>query len=91
MCFGLKEPISIEFFRFLGALIKVHSIPQAILETTRSRFIKISITVNCHERKLLCIFQLKPHILWTKIAHQSETFGLLSGWVKTHQIPHITF
>ena len=36
-------------------------------------------------------FQLKPHILWTKTAHQSEIFGLLSGWVKIHQIPHVTF
>ena len=24
-------------------------------------------------------------ILWTKIAGQSEIFGLLSGWVKIHQ------
>ena len=40
MCFGQKEPISIQFFRFLCALIKVHSIPQAILKTARSRFIK---------------------------------------------------
>ena len=36
-------------------------------------------------------FQLKPHILWTKIAHRSEIFGLLSGWVKIHQIPHVIF
>ena len=35
------------------------------------------------------IFELKPHILWTKIAHQSEILGLLSGWVKIHQIPHV--
>ena len=34
---------------------------------------------------------LKPQILWTKIAHQSEVFGLLSGWVKTHQIPNVIF
>ena len=31
----------------------------------------------------------KPHTLWTKIAHQSEIFGLLSGWVRIHQIPRV--
>ena len=36
-------------------------------------------------------FQLKPHILWTKIAHWSNIFGLLSGWVRIHQIPHVIF
>ena len=30
-------------------------------------------------------------ILWTKIAHQSEIFGLSSGWVKIYQIPHVIF
>ena len=35
--------------------------------------------------------QLKPHIVWTKIVHQSEISGLLSGWVKIHQIPHVIF
>ena len=34
-------------------------------------------------------FYLKPHILWTRIPHQSEIFGLLSGWVKIHPIPHV--
>ena len=34
-------------------------------------------------------FLLKPHTLWTKIAHWSEIYGLLSGWVKIHQIPHV--
>ena len=26
-------------------------------------------------------FWLKPHIVWTKVAHRSEFFGLLKGWV----------
>ena len=34
-------------------------------------------------------FKLKPHILLAKIALQSDVFGLLSGWVKIHQIPHV--
>ena len=36
-------------------------------------------------------FLLKPHIRWTKIALRSEIFGLLSGWVKIHNIPHVIF
>ena len=28
-------------------------------------------------------------ILWTKIDHQSEILGLLSGLVKIHKIPHV--
>ena len=41
LCFGQKEPINVQFFRLLGALMKVHPIPHAIFETTRSGFIQI--------------------------------------------------
>ena len=41
ICFGQKEPIKVQFFRLLSALIKVHPIPHAIFETTRSGFIQI--------------------------------------------------
>ena len=41
ICFGQKEPINVEFFRLLNALMKVHPIPHAIFETTKSRFIQI--------------------------------------------------
>ena len=34
-------------------------------------------------------FYPKLPILRTKIARQSEIFGLLSGWMKIHQIPHV--
>ena len=37
-------------FRLLGALMKVHSISQAIFETTRSGFIQILHHFQCHER-----------------------------------------
>ena len=36
-------------------------------------------------------FYFKPRILWEKIAHQSEIFELLSGWVKIHEIPYVIF
>ena len=36
-------------------------------------------------------FLSETFILWTKRAHQSEIFKLLSGWVKIHQIPNVMF
>ena len=39
--FGQKEPINIQFFRFLSAVMKVHPIPHAIFQITRSGFIQI--------------------------------------------------
>ena len=36
-------------------------------------------------------FLAETHILWTKTAHRSEIFGLLSGWLKIHKIPHVVF
>ena len=39
--FGQKGLISVQFFRFLGALMKVQLIPHATFETTRSGFIQI--------------------------------------------------
>ena len=41
ICFGQKEPIQIQFFRLLNALIKVHPISHAIFETTRSGLIQV--------------------------------------------------
>ena len=39
--FGQKEPINLQFFRFLSAVVKVHPILYAIFKTARSRFIQI--------------------------------------------------
>ena len=39
--FGQKDPIKIQIFRFLSALMKLHSIPHASFEATRSKFIQI--------------------------------------------------
>ena len=41
MCFGQIEPISVQFFRFLGAVMKVHPILYANFENTRSGYIPI--------------------------------------------------
>ena len=69
--------------------MKVHPIPHASFETTRSRFIQI--LHHCSVSYLLCIFLSQTFILWTKRAHRCETFRLLSGWVKIHQIPYVMF
>ena len=56
MCFEQKELIKVQLFRLLSALMKVHSIPHATFETTRSGFIQILHHIQCPERKLLYIF-----------------------------------
>ena len=50
LCFAQKEPIKVQFFRLLSALMEVPTIPHAIFETTRSRFIQILHHYQCHER-----------------------------------------
>ena len=75
LCFGQKESIKVQIFKFLSALMKVHPIPHVSFETKRSRFIQI--LHHCSVSCLLCI------------SHQSEIFRLLSGWMKIHQTPHV--
>ena len=41
ICFAQKTPIKVQIFRFLSALMKVHAIPHAILETARSVLVQI--------------------------------------------------
>ena len=78
--FGQKEPMKVQIFKFLSALMKVHPIPHASFETARSRFTQILHLCSLY-------FLSQTLILWTKRAHRSEIFRLLSGWVKIHQIP----
>ena len=77
--FGQKEPMKVQIFKFLSALMKVPPIPHASFETTRSRFTQILHLCSLY-------FLSQTLILWTKRAHRSEIFRLLSGWVKIHQI-----
>ena len=58
LCFGQKEPIKVQIFKFLSALMKFHPIPHASFETTRVSFIQIF--HHCSVSCLLCIFYLKP-------------------------------
>ena len=41
ICFGQNDPIKVQFFRLLSALMKVNPIPHGIFEITRSGFIQI--------------------------------------------------
>ena len=61
LCFGQKEPIKVQIFKFLSALMKVHPILHASFETTRSRFIQI--LHHCSVSCLLCIFSSQTFIL----------------------------
>ena len=74
-------------FKLVGALMKIHLIPHAIFETTRSGFIQ---TLH-HCSVSLKITPLYIFSLNLFLVHRSEIFGLLSGWVKIHQIPHVIF
>ena len=78
ICFWQKEPVNVQFFRFLSALMKVHPIPHAIFETTRSGFIQILHHCSVSWKITPLFFYFKPHILWAKIAHRNEIFRLLS-------------
>ena len=77
ICFWQKEPINVPFFRLLSALMKVHPIPLAIFDKVRvySNFASLFSVVKDNS---FVFFYLKPHILWTKIAHRNEIFRLLS-------------
>ena len=63
-----------------------------VLKPQAQGLFKFCITVQCHEKQLLCIFLSQTFILSTKKrAHRSEIFRVLSGWVKIHQIPYVMF
>ena len=75
-----------QIFGLATARIKIHQIP-----TTRSGFIKVLHHCSVSWKITPLYFFSSNLILWTKTAHQSEIFRLLSGWVRTHQIPHVIF
>ena len=90
--FWTKTAHHCTIFKLLGAPIKVYPIPHTTFETTRSGFLQILHHCSVSWKITpLYFFKLKPHMLWTKIAHWNQIFGLLSGWVKILQIPHVIF
>ena len=89
--FWTKTAHHCTIFRLLCAPIKVYPIPHTTFETTRSGFLQILHHYSVSWKITLYFFKLKPYMLWTKIAHWNQIFGLLSGWVKILQIPHVIF
>ena len=63
------------FLTFGSVAMKVHPIPHAIFETTRPGFIKFCMTVQFHERELLCIF----------VAQTFYTLNKKSSWNRNFQ------
>ena len=88
-----KEPINIQFFRLLSALMKVQLIPHTIFQSTRSRFIQNlrHCSVSWKITPLYFFSSNLIHFGWTKRPHQKEMSTLLSGWVQIHQIFHVMF
>ena len=62
-----------------------------VLKPPGQGLFKFCITVECHERQLLCIFLSQTSIHWTKRARRSEILRFLSDSVKIHQIPCVMF
>ena len=87
--FGQKEPIKVQVFRFLSALMKVTPIPHASFETTRSSFIQILHHCSVSWKISPQYFLSRTFILWTKRASRSKIFKLLSFQVKIYQIPYV--
>ena len=60
-----------------------------VLKPQGQGLFKFCTTVQCHISSVFFLSQ--TFILWTKRAHRSKTFRLLSGWVKIHQILYVMF
>ena len=75
ICFRQKEPIRVQFFRLLNALVKVHPISHAIFENTRSGFIHILHYCSVLWKIIPLYFcSTNLVLLWTKRAHRKEIF-----------------
>ena len=85
--FGLKDPIKIPISRFLSALVKICYIPHVIFQTTSQFFFKFCITLQYHERQLLCTFLGQTLNTLLKRSKWKRTFWrLVSALVKFSQI-----
>ena len=78
-------------FRLLGALMKVHPIPHAILETTRSGFIQTLHHYSVSQKITPLFFLAQTSYTLDKNSPLKWHFWTLSGWVRIHQIPHVIF
>ena len=71
--------------------MKVHTIPYVIFETTTSGFIHR--LHHCLVSSKITPLYFLAQTLYTldKNSPSNEVFGLLSGWLEIHKIPHVMF
>ena len=92
ICLGQKEPIRIQFcttFEYSN-----ESSPNSFCHFWKRKvkvYSNFPLLFSVMKDNFSIFFKLKTYILLTKRSHRSETFRLLSGWVKIHRIPQVIF
>ena len=88
--FGQKDTTKIPILTLSSSLMKICQIFQVFFQTTSQFFFKICITLQCHERKLLCTFVAQTiYILVTRSQVKHKCFRLSSARVKICEVPHV--
>ena len=82
----IKEPIKVQIFRFLSALMKVHPIPHASFETTRTRFVQIFHQCSVSWMIALLYFSISNLYTLDKKSPSKWNFQTFECWVKIHRI-----
>ena len=77
----LKHIQRIYLTSLLTTCVKIHQIP----------YVNFEIIVHFSRHNSSVFFELKHHILLTKVAHQSANFRLSNARVTIHQIPYVIF
>ena len=92
ICFGQKELIKVQFFRLLSALMKVHPVPHAIFEATRSEFIPMLHYCSVSWKITpLCFFSLNLIYFEQKEPIEVTFSDIMSVCVKIYQISLLIF
>ena len=86
-----KEPIKVQIFRFLSALMKVHPIPHTSFETTKSRFIHLSYHWSVSWKVTPLYFFISNLYTLDKRSPSKWNFQTFDWLVKIHQIPYVMF
>ena len=75
-----------------SALMKICHISQVFFQTTSQFFFKICISLQCHERWLICTFVAQTiNTLVTGSQLKHNFFRLSSARVKICEVPHVSF
>ena len=89
---GQKDPIKVPILTLSNALVKICQIPHVIFQTTSQFSFKFCITLQCHERYLLCNFLAQTICTLLKRSPLKRKFlRLSSSQVKICQIPYVSF